>query len=227
MIYAKIYLDLQEDGREAFVFEATPKSDLAYCNVNDFFVTVFGVEGVAISLEARDLLLARFRDKTSYTPKRFWGDVGISKDHFSFKHCEKNGGCPRLVLPTDAHFTVCVDRGISPEGFSYMTIADNGYLKALSLETPMERRVLLDRYYGEKRERGEELGCDVETIRQTPLDFMTQEQKAVIKKDYKTDCDGFDDNDWHYHGDFIYDKIITGLAEKYRKTFVEIKSIIG
>ena len=38
---------------------------------------------------------------------------------------------------------------------------------------------------------------------------------------------GYDSNEWHYHGDFIYDKIIGELMECFSKTYYEIKGIIN
>ena len=70
-------------------------------------------------------------------------------------------------------------------------------------------------------------GCDVESIKRTPYAYMTEEQRTVIKREYHTDCAHYDSHDWHYHGDFIYDKIITGLSERCRKTYCEIEQIIG
>ncbi len=226
MIYAKIYLDKDAEGREVLVFESVPKSQSG-CYVISFATTVCGIEHVAISPEAKERLAAMLDDRSRFTPKRYSGNIGISEEHFYFEHYAADAVPKRLTLPTDSPFTVCVERGWAPKALAYMTVAKNDDLRELDLNEPIERKALLDLYYAEKRALGEETGCDLETIRRTPFAYMTKEQMAVIKREYHTDCDHYDSQDWHYHGDFVYDKIITDLAERFRKTYLEIEAIIG
>ena len=107
-----------------------------------------------------------------------------------------------------------------------MTPAKNDLLREMDMKAPCTRKELLDLYYAERRERGEETGCDIETIRRTPLAYLTEEQRAVIKREYHTDCDHYDSQDWHYHGDFIYEKIVSELGARFRKSYGEIEAII-
>ena len=225
MICAKIYLDIQ-DGREVVVIESTPTSVEGICTVT-IMTTVYGVESVAISPEARALLGARFADRSSYEPKRFWGNLGLTEDQFLFMHCAKPGTTPRLVLATDKPFTVSIDRGWSPSALAYMTTADNDLLKTLSLDTPVPRRPLLDAYYNAKRAVGEECGTDELTVRATPADYLTAEQAAAVRQCYTDACNSYSEHEWHYHGELIRSDILNGLSKRFRKTQAELERILA
>lgn len=225
MICAKIYLDRDSEGSEVLVIESVATSS-PYCTVSPFFTTVRAPDRVAISPEAKERLARMLNDRSLFTPKRFSGNIGISEEHFYFEHCAAEGEPRRLTLPTDSPFTVCVERGWAPAAIAYMTPAKNDLLREMDMKAPCTRKELLDLYYAERRERGEETGCDIETIRRTPLAYLTEEQRAVIKREYHTDCDHYDSQDWHYHGDFIYDKIVSELGARFRKSYGEIEAII-
>lgn len=164
---------------------------------------------------------------SSFDPKKYDGDFEMFDwDGGVFAFRPNEPGQTRRELLADERFTLYVEHGFAPEILEYMIPCDNETLKSLDLASPVDETPMLEAYYTAKRAGGEELGCDPDTIRRTPLAFMTEEQKQKIKREYHTDCDRFDSNDWHYHGDYIYDKIISGLMERFRKNYAEIESLI-
>lgn len=75
-------------------------------------------------------------------------------------------------------------------------------------------------------EKDDALLVTVEAISKTPFALLTEAQKQKIKTEYRGDCDYFDSQEWHDNGDFLYDKIISGLASRFHKTFSKIETII-
>ena len=105
----------------------------------------------------------------------------------------------------------------STEPLEYMTPCENEMLKGLDITEPIDETVPLDAYYGAMRARGEEPACDEDTIRKTPLRYLTEAQKEVIRAEYKKMINRYDSQEWHYNGDFLDDKIKGELIEKYHK----------
>ena len=248
MIYIKIYLDKDENGEDMLVFDSVKRDDekafftvagkkepfLFYDEPIPHFenkTKVIGVEQVAISPEAKAFFLELLNDESTHTqmPYRQNGNFEMSgcyrtqygwdSGQFSFRPPQIDEGNTKKTLRRGEHFTV--DCFFSKEPLEYMTLCLNEDLQNLDLSSPADEAPLLDSYYTTMREKGEELSCDVDTIRRTPVRYLTDEQKDVIKKDYRERINRYDSQEWHDHGDFLDDKIIGELLEKYLK-FVDI-----
>lgn len=154
MIYAKIYLDRDDRGKETLVFDSAKQSSAdGYLNVayavsgrrRNTKTTVHDVSHVAISPEARALFGALLRDPTAYTAAFFDGDFemigcrdtqhGWDSGMFAFKPLPAEEGVTRRSLSPGEPFTVVTQVGFSPEVLDYMSILPNDELKALSLDT--------------------------------------------------------------------------------------------
>ncbi|MBR2370499.1 MAG: hypothetical protein IKA82_00615 [Clostridia bacterium] len=225
MIYAKIYLDKNKGRKDMLVFEATQTKSI-YCQIS-WHISIAGAKYIAISPEAKSLFRARLEDMSSFDVKKYDGDFEMfDRDGGVFVFRPNEHGQMRRELLADERFTLCAEHGFAPQILDYMVPCDNDTLKSLDITTPIDETPMLEAYYTAKRALGEELGCDPDTISRTPFKFLTEEQKQRIKKEYHTDCDHFDSCDWHYHGDFIYDKIICGLMERFHKNYAEIELMI-
>lgn len=250
MINLKIYLDTDPVKGEVIIFEAAGKESthlslakniydksgkLRYV---DHLTTVFYAGNIAISPEAKSAFMARLDDKDSFDVIRYGcGDFqmfgckretygGFDPGRFCFRPDEGEHYPRRRTLGINEHFVISIEGGISLTVFDYMTEADNELLKSLDLSEPIDDSVIHQKRLDDLRARGEEPPVTVEAIRKTPLRFLTDAQKKKIKWEYHNDCDHYDSQDWHDHGDFIYDKIIFDLAERFNKSFTEIEAII-
>ena len=90
-------------------------------------------------------------------------------------------------------------------------------LKGLDITSPIDETVLLDAYYGAMKARGEEPACDEDTIRKTPIRYLTEAQKNVIRTEYRQMINCYDAQEGHDNGDFLDDKIKGELIKKYLK----------
>ena len=240
MIYIKIYLDKDENGEDMLVFDSVKHDDKkAFFTVAgkkekfsfggkarpwfDYETKVIGVEQVAISPEAKELFTEMLNDESlcrfnpyspafelrGYSQSQYGLDTGM----FAFvpENIENNGTTRTLRRgkPFTAKF------GYSKSAFEYMVTCDNETLKSLELTDPVDETTLLDAYYAAIRERGEELATDIETIRKTPVAYMTEAQKDVIRADYRRMINSYDSQEWHDNGDFLDDKIESEIIQKY------------
>ena len=236
MIYIKIYLDKDENGEDILVFDSVKQDlpDNGYFTIAgkkhmtfplDYYhfvkmTSVIGVEQVAISPEAKEFFLSLLKDESTHEemPYRHRGDFAM--DSGIFAYCPpgiKNGDTRKILRRTD-HFTVeCL---FSQEPLDYMTPCLNETLKSLDL--PADETPLLDAYYAEMRARGEELGCDVDTIRKTPLRYLTEAQREVIRAEYRELASRYDKQEWNESRDYdhaamLEAKISEVIIKKYGK----------
>jgi hypothetical protein len=243
MIYIKIYLDKDENGEDMLVFDSAKKDDrnhfftvagektrkrLFTKETYIYFICetkVIGVKQVAISPEAKEFFLSLLADESTHEKKPYGciGDFtmrgcydtqyGWNSGEFAYCPPETQNGNTKKILRRGDHFTVdCV---FSKKPLEYMTLCPNEILKILDLAEPADEKPLLDAYYMEMRARGEELATDIDTIRKTPLDYMTEAQKDVIRRDYRSQLNRYDAQEWHDNGDFLDDKIESEIIQKY------------
>ena len=224
MLCEKIYLDVI-DGCEALVFVS-----LASVGAGE----PINVDNIAISPEARALLHARLqRDCPTLMMSRHYGDFKLrgygNWEHgtLSFKpEVSENGLHVRTLREGDV-LRLIVGDGCRREAIDYMVPCDNGELKSLDLCAGIDENALWERYFAAMRECGEEPTADVEGIRKTPTAFLTEAQMATVKRDYAQRCDQYDANEWHYHGDFLREKIFGEITTYYCKCSTDIKKICG
>ncbi|MBQ8689841.1 MAG: hypothetical protein IJ515_05715 [Clostridia bacterium] len=240
MIYIKIYLDKDENGEDMLVFDSA-KEDSKYIftvagkkqfgNYNSivYQTEVNGVEKVAISPEAKSLFIEMLNDKNvcirkySFPDFQFfgygWGQHGLDSGSFAyFPPNIKNGDTKRILHRGESFSKSYTD--IS--AFEYMTPCENEMLKSLDITNPIDENVLLDNYYSTMRARGEELGCDVETIRKTPVRYLTEEQREVIRAEYRRMAASYSSQEWNESRDYdhaamLEDKIREAITKKYWK----------
>ena len=241
MIYIKIYLDKDENGEDMLVFDSVKQDvpDYHYFTVagkkkmafiHDYYhfvkrTSVIGVEQVAISPEAKEFFLSLLNDESTHEemPYGHSGDFdmmgcydtehGWNSGKFAYCPPEIQNGDTRKILRRGDRFTVeCV---FSQEPLDYMTPALNETLKKLDLTSPAEEKPLLDAYYADMRARAGEPDTDIETIRKTPVAYMTEAQKNVIREDYRARINSYNSQEWHDNGDFLADKIETEIIKKY------------
>ena len=240
MIYIKIYYDKDENGEDMLVFDSAKedskyvftvagKKQLGYYNPIVFQTEVNGVEKVAISPEAKALFIEMLNDenvcirKYSFQDFKFsgycWGQHGLDSGSFAYFPPNIKSGDTKRILHRGKSFS----KGYADiSAFEYMTPCDNEMLKSLDLTAPADEKPLLDAYYAEMRARGEELGCDVETIRKTPIRYLTEAQREVIREDYRRMAESYDSQQWNESRDYdhaalIEDKINDAIMEKYWK----------
>ena len=244
MIYVKIYVDKDENGEDMLVFDSATVEDnttyftvagkkkrVAFDGENYIFfqkeTRVIDVENVAISAEAKELFSSMLNDKsvceqTAYGIKGdftvrgcYWGQYGWDGGEFAYCPPEIRNGITAKMLRKGEHFTVtCV---FSAKPLEYMTPCDNEMLKSLDISEPIDETVILDAYYGAMRAEGKELSCDVDTIRKTDVRYLTEEQKEVIRSEYRSMMNRYDAQEWHYNGELLDDKIREELIRKYHK----------
>ena len=152
MIYAKIYLDYDDTGRELLVFDSARESSpdgyltVAYtlCGRRRMTrTTVHDVSHIAISPEAKAVLSARLADKDSYTTALFDGDFemigcrdsqhGWDSGMFAFKPLPEKEGQTKRILYVDEPFILITQVGFSPNALDYMTLLPNDTVKTLDL----------------------------------------------------------------------------------------------
>lgn len=237
MIYIKIYCDKDENGEDMLVFDSAKedsentfevagiKKEQGYDGY-DLFVyqtKVNGVENVAISPEAKSLFLEMLNDESvcSYAyciqDFKFLG-CGWENGSFAFVPPNIENGDTSRKLRRGEKFTV----NYKMSDFEYMTPCENEMLKSLDITNPVDENVLLDAYYSTMRARGEELGCDEETIRKTPIRYLTEAQKEVIIAEYRRMVASYDKQEWNESRDYdhaamLEDKIDEAILRKYRK----------
>ena len=252
MIYIKIYLDKNENGEDMLVFDSAKEDSgtrfIAACahaqerikqlgSVLKCETKVYGVEGVAISKEAKAFFLELLDDKSAYHKTPFsWRTADITMNGC---HAEQNGwnggefgflppnpelGTTRKTLYRGDHFTVSTVFSTAP--LEYMTPGDNELIKALDITAPVDEAVLLDPYYSALYAK-EPPAADAETIRKTPLRYLTEVQKEVIRNDYRAMTASYTDRQWYEQGDFLRDEIMGALVVKYLKFNGDLEKIIG
>ena len=224
MLYGKIYLD-NVDGREALVFTSLivtgEESCLAEC-----------VDYIAISPEAREVFTARLRrDCPTLRLDRhlgafeLYGSAAWEHGYFSFKATSAEDGLRMRTLFESDILSLCLARGSRREVLDYMVPCDNDTLKALDLRERVDENMLWEAYFKKKRAIGEAPGCDADTIKKTPLAFLTEAQAAAIESEYRRLCGQYTDQEWRYHADLIGFRISTELMEKYCKSNAAIRGI--
>ncbi|MBQ8356601.1 MAG: hypothetical protein IJX39_02210 [Clostridia bacterium] len=246
MIYIKIYLDKDENGEDMLVFDSAKedgdshsffkvacKKHFTFPIEYDLFenmTSVIGVEQVAISAEAKAFFLSLLEDN-NFCQKMSYGNdsdfemhgccqsrYGWESGDFAFCPPKINAGETRKTLRAGENFTI--DWIFSTTPLEYMTPCDNEILKSLDL--PADEKPLLDAYYAKMRERGEELGCDEDTIRKTPLRYLTEDQKEVLRAEYRRLASSYDKQEWNESRDYdhaamLEDKIREAIIKKYGK----------
>ena len=238
MIYIKIYLDKDENGEDILVFDSVKqnlpdyhsftvagKKHMTFPLEYDHFVkmtSVIGVDQVAISPEAKEFFLSLLNDESTHEEMPYGQRGDFALDSGKFAYCPpeiKNGDTRKILRRTDRFTVECI---FSQESLDYMTRCLNETLKSLDLTAPADEKPLLDAYYAEMRARGEELGCDVDTIRKTPLRYLTEAQKEVIRAEYRGLASGYDKQEWNERRDYdhaamLEDKISEVIIKKYGK----------
>ena len=252
MIFAKIYLDTHPEKGEVIVIEAAGEEDGIYLShaktiydkngdprYNEVHTSILYAGNIVISPEAREAFLARLYAKDGFDVTRYGaGDFqihgckresygGWDPGRFAFRPDKDEAYPLRRILGANDRFVLSADRGINFDVFNYMTEAENAFLKTLDLSEPITKDVLFEWYFSELAARGEEPPVTVEAIRKIPARFLTEAQKKQIRREYRNDCNHYDSQDWHYHADFIYNKIVSDLAERFNKSFTEIEKIIA
>ena len=170
MIYAKIYIDYEENGRRSLVFEAAKREDrnelyLSHAkNVYDRQgrlrfssprTCIYGARLVAISPEAKALFRARLADRASYDLSRDGGEFELRGCHdddsghkygmFAFLPEADGDGKTKKILQEDARFSVFDGVEFAPDILDQMTLCDNERLRALVLDEPVAKQSLLTR----------------------------------------------------------------------------------
>ncbi len=251
MIYIKIYLDKDENGEDMLVFDSVKKDtpDYHYFTVagekkrrsfasDDYYThfekktKVIGVAQAAISPEAKEFFLSLLNDESTHEkmPYGISGDFAMQGcydtecgwDSGNFAYCPpkiKNGDTRKILRRGDRFTVECV---FSQRPLDYMTPCFNETLKSLDLTAPLDEKPLLDAYYAEMRKRGDEIGCDVDTIHKTPLRYLTEEQKEVIRAEYRRMVAAYDSQEWNESRDYdhaamLEDKIRETIIKKYGK----------
>ena len=243
MIYVKIYCDRDENGEDMLVFDSAKednKYDFQVAGLKkqqgyggyDLFIRktqVGGVNRVAISPEAKALFLEMIGSEactTAWPVADFYfdyycrGERGLDEGSFSFVPLNVKQGDTSRRLRRGESFTV--DDKVGEDYFDYMIPCENEMLKGLDITEPVDEHVLLDVYYRTARERGEELGCDVETIRRTPIEYLTEEQREVIRAEYRALAAGYSAQEWNEtrdydHAAMLEDTIWEAVMKKYWK----------
>ena len=191
----------------------------------DHFVkmtSVIGVDQVAISPEAKEFFLSLLKDESTHEEMPYGQRGDFAMDSGRFAYCPpeiKNGDTRKILRRTDRFTVECI---FSQDPLDYMTRCLNETLKSLDLTAPADEKPLLDAYYAEMRARGEELGCDVDTIRKTPLRYLTEAQKEVIRAEYRGLASRYDKQEWNERRDYdhaamLEDKISEVIIKKYGK----------
>ncbi len=248
MIYIKIYLDKDENGEDMLVFDSVKQDSPDYyftvagekeMKILDDYYTdfkektkVFGVEQVAISPEAKEFFRSLLNDESTHEemPYGHSGDFAMRGcydtqygwDSGEFAYCPpeiENGDTRKFLRRTDRFTVECV---FSQIPLDYMTPCLNETLKSLDLTAPADEKPLLDAYYAKMRAVGEELGCDVDTIRKTPLRYLTEAQREVIRAEYRGMASRYDKQEWNERRDYdhaamLEDKIREAIIKKYGK----------
>ncbi|MBR3863176.1 MAG: hypothetical protein IKM42_05930 [Clostridia bacterium] len=238
MIYIKIYLDKDENGEDILVFDSVKqnlpdyhsftvagKKHMTFPLEYDHFVkmtSVIGVDQVAISPEAKEFFLSLLKDESTHEEMPYGQRGDFAMDSGRFAYCPpeiKNGDTRKILRRTDRFTVECI---FSQDPLDYMTRCLNETLKSLDLTAPADEKPLLDAYYAEMRARGEELGCDVDTIRKTPLRYLTEAQKEVIRAEYRGLASRYDKQEWNERRDYdhaamLEDKISEVIIKKYGK----------
>lgn len=249
MIYIKIYLDKDENGDDMLVFDSAKHDDekafftvagekepfLFYDEPIPHFensTKVIGVEQVAISPEAKELFTEMLNDESTHKKMPYGHssdfamlgcyntEYGWDSGKFAYHPQEIQNGDTRKTLRRTDRFTV--EYVFSQEPLDYMMPCLNEMLKSLDLTAPADEKPLLDAYYSEMRARGEELGCDVDTIHKTPLRYLTEEQKEVIRAEYRRMVAAYDSQEWNESRDYdhaamLEAKIGEAIIKKYGK----------
>ena len=236
MLYGKIYLDEDENGKNLLVFDTSTEDDGFELKVAGekktksgrtsfrYFTTIYDSRKIAISEEAKEKLLYKIDNESKVYC--FEGDFRFSKESFEYVPKPFGNGQTKRALADGELLTIEVGGGISFECIERMIILENEAIKAMDISTPVDETPLLQAYFESRRERGLDTACDAETICRVQTKHLTAEQKSFIKTYYKNSCNGYDSADWHYHGDFIYNEIISDMASHFGKSFGEIEQII-
>ncbi len=225
MLYGKIYIDNNEEGKEMLVFVALT------VDAKDAF-TACQADFTAISPEAKSAFLAKLNSPDRRL-SRYLGDFELFGDDewehgvFRFKERECKKGQRRRAVFLDESISIKVNRGCRRSVLEYMIPCDNDFLKSLDLTERIDENTLWERYYSEMKERGEMPACNTETIKKTPPSFLTEEQKEVIRADYFARREAF--GEYHcVHSSEVVDELVTSeLMNAYSKSAQTIKQICG
>lgn len=224
MLYGKIYLDHDPTEGDILVFVslAVEGAEASRAETVDY---------IAISPEARESLLLKLnhpdRRMMHYSGSfELFGDDDGDHGVFRFRESEVKGGLRYRTLKESEPISVKVFRGCRRSVLTYMVPCDNATLKELDLSERIDENILWERYYAVMRGRGETPACDTESIKRTPPAFLTEEQKDVIRRDYREKYDGFTEADKRYHADIVDERILRELRQTYAKHAFVIEQIL-
>ena len=221
MLYGKIYVDWDMGGQRILVFSALSASDVEARRAET-------VEHIAISPEARAALLARL-DRSDTEFSRYGGEFeffGNDKtgERGSFRFVARDGqnGIRSRVLREDEPLTVMLAPSCRRAVLDYMIPCDNETLKELALRDAIDEAVLWEDYFSALRSRGEEIACDMKTIRRTPAAYLTEAQSEAIRREFHARCEKSE-----ACGEDAIERIIDSLIPDYLKSGPELSAIVG
>jgi hypothetical protein len=225
MLYGKIFLDRDESGEEAIIF-------VSLIAEGDEKYLASSVDYIAISPEAKEKLSERLAS-TDRIMMRLFGDFELFAtdewDHgeFHFKPDSISDGQNRRTLRDSDPVKIKVLHGCRRAVVDYMIPADNEYLKNLDLSLRVDENSLWEIHFAKMRERGEEPACTVEAIKRMPPAFLTEEQIALIRADYKERRSGYSEYDLYRNPDAIDGMIIRDMSGVYAKSGTVLEKILG
>ncbi len=225
MLYGKIYIDKDGEGREMLVFVALA------VDAKDAF-TACQADFTAISPEAKNALLTRLNSPNRRL-SRYFGDFELFGDDegehgvFRFKESSIENGQRIRILCEEDTFSIKLLHGCRRSVLEYMIPCDNDFLKSMDLREGIDENTLWERYYSAMKERGETPACDEQTIKKTPPSFLTEAQKEVIRKDYRTRYEAFGEYHCLHSGEAVDELVTSELIKIYSKSWQAIWEICG
>ena len=224
MLYGKIYLDKNESGKDTLNFVSLLSSV-------ENKLTQSKVEFIAISPEAKTAFINMLNSDNKYLSQLFGdfellGDGGFGHGYFTFKETKIENGLKYKTLTEGDLLRIKIINGYSRKVFDYMVPCDNETLKTLNLTENIDENLIWQKYYDNLSNNNANIGNDVETIKKTPPNFLTNTQKEVIKSEYISRFNEFDVYHRNNNANEVDDIIINELAVTFLKSHAVIKSII-
>ena len=153
-------------------------------------------------------------------------DGGFGHGYFTFKETKIENGLKYKTLTEGDLLRIKIINGYSRKVFDYMVPCDNETLKTLNLTENIDENLIWQKYYDNLSKNNVLIGNDVETIKKTPPNFLTNTQKEVIKSEYISRFNEFDVYHRNNNANEVDDIIINELAVTFLKGHAVIKSII-
>ena len=224
MLYGKIYLDKNESGKDTLNF-------VSLLSIVENKLTQSKVEFIAISPEAKTAFINMLNSDNKYLSQLFGdfellGDGGFGHGYFTNKETKIENGLNYKTLTEGDLFRIKIINGYSRKVFDYMVPCDNETLKTLNLTENIDENLIWQKYYDNLSKNNVLIGNDVETIKKTPPNFLTNTQKEVIKSEYISRFNEFDVYHRNNNANEVDDIIINELAVTFLKGHAVIKSII-